>query len=99
MKIYFYGTEGCYQGLYGVFAHGVIEVETIQEADEYAYEEVHNLIERYGLENEDIEQEYNWTIYNIKNEVTLPIKELDKICNRLGHKIFIQEYCESIPLY
>lgn len=99
MRVYYYGVERRYQGLYGVFAHGVIEVDTIQEADEYAYEEVSSLIERYSLEeDEDFEQEYNWSIYKIKDEIIAPVRELDKLCNRLGHKIFVRNFCESDPL-
>lgn len=96
MKVFIYGAEGRYQGLHGICIQTVVDVESIEEADEYAYEELENLVERYGLDDEDeeIEQEFYWCVYKIKDEITLTTRELDGLCNTKGMTTFVFEYCE-----
>lgn len=96
MKVFIHGVEGHYQGLHGIYIQAVIDVESVEEANEYAYEELEDLVERYGLDDEDeeIEQEFNWCVYKIRDEITLTTCELDKLCNRKGMTTFISDYCE-----
>lgn len=99
MKVYIYGTEGRYQGLHGIYVQAVIEVDSLEEANDYAYEEVLELSERYDIEKDKyFEEEYYWCIYKIKDSITLSVRELDRLCNKLGNNLFIKEYCESEPL-
>lgn len=97
MRVYIYATEGTYQGLHGVYNCQVVNVGDIEEANEYGYEMAFNVAESYGLtdEDEEIEQEYNWTIYSIKNSVEKTTDELDEICARMGFETFVDKYCDE----
>ena len=37
-------------------------------------------------------------IYKIKDEVNMPIEELDALCSQYGKDLFIEEYCEPEAL-
>lgn len=56
-----------------------------------------NVAESYGLtdEDEEIEQEYNWIIYSIKDSVEKTTDELDEICARMGFETFVDKYCDE----
>ena len=53
--------------------------------------------ESYGLNDEDenIEQEYNWIIYSIKDSVKETTDELDVICARMSFETFVDKYCDE----
>lgn len=97
MRVYIYATEGTYQGLHGVYSCQVVDVGDIEEANEYGYEMAFNVAESYGLtdEDEEVEQEYNWIIYSIKDSVEKTTDELDEICVRMGFETFVDEYCDK----
>lgn len=97
MRVYIYATEGTYQGLHGVYSCQVVDVGDIEEANEYGYEMAFNVAESYGLtdEDEEVEQEYNWIIYSIKDSVEKTTDELDEICVRMGFETFVDEYCNE----
>lgn len=97
MRVYIYATEGTYQGLHGVYSCQVVDVGDIEEANEYGYEMAFNVAESYGLtdEDEEIEQEYNWIIYSIKDSVEKTTNELDEICARMGFETFVDKYCNE----
>lgn len=97
MSVYIYATEGTYQGLHGVYSCQVVDVGDIEEANEYGYEMAFNVAESYGLtdEDEEVEQEYNWIIYSIKDSVEKTTDELDEICVRMGFETFVDEYCDE----
>lgn len=97
MRVYIYATEGTYQGLHGVYNCQVVDVGDIEEANEYGYEMAFNVAESYGLtdEDEEIEQEFNWIIYSIKDSVEKTTDELDEICARMGFETFVDEYCDE----
>ena len=50
MQVYIYATEGIYQGLHGINWCGVVNVDSIEEANEWGYENAIDLISSYGLE-------------------------------------------------
>ena len=52
MQVYIYATEGIYQGLHGINWCGVVDVDSIEEANEWGYENAIDLISSYGLERE-----------------------------------------------
>lgn len=97
MRVYIYATEGTYQGLHGVYSCQVVDVGDIEEVNEYGYEMAFNVAESYGLtdEDEEVEQEYNWIIYSIKDSVEKTTDELDEICVRMGFETFVDEYCDE----
>lgn len=97
MRVYIYATEGTYQGLHGVYNCQAVDVSDIKEADEYGYEMAFNLAESYGLtdEDEEVEQEYNWIIYSIKDSIEKTTDELDEICARMGFETFVDKYCDE----
>ena len=97
MRVYIYATEGTYQGLHGVYNCQVVDVEDVEEADEIGYEMAFWVAESFGLneEDEDIEQEYNWIIYSIKDSVKETTHELDIICARMSFETFVDKYCDE----
>ena len=38
MQVYIYATEGIYQDLHGINWYGVVDVDSIEEANEWGYE-------------------------------------------------------------
>lgn len=97
MRVYIYATEGTYQGLHGVYNCQVVDVSDIEEANEYGYEMAFNVAESCGLtdEDEEIEQEFNWIIYSIKDSAEKTTDELDEICARMGFETFVDKYCDE----
>lgn len=83
--------------LHGVYNCQVVDVSDIEEANEYGYEMAFNVAESYGLidEDEEVEQEYNWIIYSIKDSIEKTTDELDEICARMGFETFVDEYCNE----
>ena len=59
MQVYIYATEGSYQGLHGINWCGVVDVDSMEEANEWGYENAIDLIYSYGIERgyEDSEME------------------------------------------
>ena len=96
MKVFIYATEGIYQGLHGVEALEVTEVDNLKEAGYYAVEMALDLIDDYGLEEEyeEFEPELNYSIYAIADEyLGVSITDLNDIAEREGHEDFIRDYC------
>lgn len=99
MRVYIYACEGTYGGLHGMNRVEVVDdIVDLQHANEYGLEMAEDVVESYGLFDEDecdIEPEYIWYIYPIKADVELSTKELNKLCSTLGDELFREKYCED----
>ena len=98
MKVFIYATEELYQGLHGIEALEVVEIENLKEAEWIGQEMAESLIVEYGLEDEyeesGIEYELNYSIYAIADEYAgMTIDELNQIAEREGYEDFIAQYC------
>ena len=98
MQVYIYATEGIYQGLHGINWCGVVDVDSIEEANEWGYENAIDLISFYGLEREyeesEMEEEVYWEVHKIRSDIQMTTRELDEIAARHDRDTFVEEYCE-----
>lgn len=103
MQVYIYATEGIYQGLHGINWCGVVDVDSIEEANEWGYENAIDLISSYGLEREyedsEMEEEIYWEVHKIRSDIQMTTKELDEIAACHDRDTFIEEYCEKECLW
>ena len=103
MQVCIYATEGIYQGLHGINWCGVVDVDSIEEANEWGYENAIDLISSYGLEREyedsEMEEEVYWEVHKIRSDIQMTTKELDEIAARYDRDTFIEEYCEEECLW
>ena len=93
MLVYIFACEGSYGGLHGMYDEDIVEVQNMEEADEYGYEMAQGVAESYDYEYEDIEQELEWRIYKIKEGISA-----DEARAALGshdEKGFVAKYCEE----
>ena len=95
MLVYIFAYEGSYGGLHGMYDEDVVEVQDMEEADEYGYEMAQGVVESYDCfdEDEDIEQELEWRIYKIKEGISA-----DEARAALGshdEKGFVAKYCKE----
>ena len=99
MQVYIYATEGMYQGLHGINWCGVVDVDSIEDANEWGYENAIDLISSYGLEEEyedsEVEEEVCWEIHKIRSDIQMTTRELDEIAACQDRDTFIEEYCEK----
>lgn len=99
MQVYIYATEGIYQGLHGINWCGVVDVDSIEDANEWGYENAIDLISSYGLEEEyeesEMEEEVYWEVHKIRSDIQMTTRELDEIAARYDRDTFIEEYCEK----
>lgn len=95
MLVYIFAYESSYGGLHGIYDADVVEVQDMEEADEYGYEMALGVVESYGCfdDDEDIEQELEWRIYKIKEGISAE-EARAAVClhNEEG---FVAEYCEK----
>ena len=99
MLVYIFAYEGSYQGLHGMYNEDVVEVQDMEEANEYGYEMAADVVESYGCfnEEEDIEQELWWRIYKIKEGIS--VEEARAALGSHDEEGFVAEYCEGEVLY
>ena len=95
MLVYIFAYEGSYRGLHGMYNEDVVEVQDMEEANEYGYEMAQDVVESYGCfdEDEDIEQELEWRIYKIKEGISAD--EARAALGSYDEKGFVAEYCEE----
>lgn len=107
MRVFIYACENTYGGLHGICDMRVVEVSSIEEANEYGMEMSGDVIESYDtlgdLEDELDEDELDeafmeareWYVYPIDEEKAkgFSTEELDKIASEWGDEYFIKEYC------
>ena len=95
MLVYIFAYEDSYGGLHGMYDADVVEVQDMEEANEYGHEMALGVVESYGCfdDDEDIEQELEWRIYKIKEGISA---EEARAAVRLHNKEgFVAEYCEE----
>ena len=93
MLVYIFACEGSYGGLHGIYDADVVEVQDMEEADEYGYEMAQGVAESYDYEYEDIEQELEWRIYKIKEGISA--EEARAALGSHDEEGFVAEYCEE----
>lgn len=110
MRVFIYACEDMYHGLHGIEDMRVVEVESIEEADEYGMEMSGDVIETYDtlgdfdeFEDEEAYEEAflearEWYVYPIDEEKAkgLSTRELDKLASEWGSDYFIKEYCGEV---
>ena len=94
MKVFIYAYEQNYGGLHGINDMCVCDVDSLNEIDEIGLCMAQEVVDSYSYLFED-DISLCWEAYKIKDDVTLSINELDKICNEFGYKLFIEEYCDN----
>ena len=95
MLVYIFACEGSYGGLHGMYDEDVVEVQDIEEANEYGYGMAEGVVESYDCFNdeEDIEQELEWRIYKIKEGISAD--EARAALGSYDEEGFVAEYCEG----
>ena len=96
MLVYIFACESSYGGLHGMYDEDIVEVQDMEEADEYGYEMAQGVAESYGYffdEDEDIEQELEWRIYKIKEGISAE-EARAAVCSH-NEEGFVAEYCEE----
>ena len=95
MLVYIFAYEDSYGGLHGIYDADVVEVQDMEEENEYGYDMALGVVESYGCfdDDEDIEQELEWRIYKIKEGISA---EKARAAACLHDKEgFVAEYCEE----
>ena len=95
MLVYIFAYEGSYRGLHGMYNEDVVEVQDMEEANEYGYEMAQDVVESYDCfdDDEDIEQELEWRIYKIKEGISAD--EARAALGSYDEEGFVAEYCEE----
>ena len=98
MLVYIFACEGSYGGLHGIYDADVIEVQDMEEANEYGYEMALGVVESYDCfdDDEDIEQELEWRIYKIKEGISAE-EARAAVCSH-NEEGFVAKYCEGEAL-
>ena len=95
MLVYIFACEGSYGGLHGMYNVDVVEVQDMEEANEYGYEMALGVVESYDCfdDDEDIEQELEWRIYKIKEGISA--EEARAAVYSHNEEVFVAKYCEE----
>ena len=96
MLVYIFACEASYGGLHGMYDEDVVEVQDIEEANEYGYEMAQGVVESYNCFNddeEDVEQELEWRIYKIKEGISA--EEARAALGSYAEENFVAKYCEE----
>ena len=95
MLVYIFACETSYCGLHGMYNVDVVEVQDMEEANEYGYEMALSVVESYDCfdDDEDIEQELEWRIYKIKEGISA--EEARAALGSYEEENFVAKYCEE----
>ena len=95
MLVYIFACETSYCGLHGMYNVDVVEVQDMEEANEYGYEMALGVVESYDCfdDDEDIEQELEWRVYKIKEGISAE-EARAAVCSH-NEEGFVDEYCEE----
>ena len=95
MLVYIFACESSYGGLHGIYDEDVVEVQDMEEANEYGYEMALGVVESYGYFDDEayIEQELEWRIYKIKEGISAD--EARAALGSYDEEDFVAEYCEE----
>ena len=98
MLVYIFACESSYCGLHGMYNVDVVEVQDMEEANEYGYEMALGVVESYDCfdDDEDIEQELEWHIYKIKEGISAE-EARAAVCSH-NEEGFVAKYCEREAL-
>ena len=98
MLVYIFACETSYCGLHGMYNVDVVEVQDMEEANEYGYEMALGVVESYDCfdDDEDIEQELEWHIYKIKEGISA--EEARAAVYSHNEEGFVAKYCEGEAL-
>ena len=93
MLVYIFACESSYRGLHGMYNVDVVEVQDMEEANEYGYEMALGVVESYDCFDEEVEQELEWRIYKIKEGISAE-EARAAVCSH-NEEGFVAEYCEE----
>lgn len=98
MLVYIFACEGSYGGLHGMYDVDIVEVQDMEEANNYGYEMALGVVEFYNYfdDEEDIEQELEWRIYKIKEGISAD--EARAAVGLHEEEDFVAKYCEKEAL-
>lgn len=99
MQVYIYAIEGMYRGMYAINWDGVIDVDSIEDANEYGYKKAISLISSHNLEEEyeksEMEKEFYWEVHKIRSDIKMTTRELNELTYCYDKDTFIEAYCEN----
>lgn len=93
MLVYIFACESSYDGLHGIYDADVVEVQDMEEANEYGYEMAEGVVESYDYFDEEVEEELKWRIYKIKEGISAE-EARAAVCSH-NEENFVAEYCEE----
>ena len=93
MLVYIFAYEGSYRGLHGMYNEDVVEVQDMEEANEYGYGMAEGVVESYDCFDEVVEEELEWRIYKIKEGISA--KEARAALGSHDEEGFVTKYCEK----
>ena len=94
MLVYIFACESSYGGLHGIYDEDVVEVQDMEEANEYGYGMAQGVVESYDYcFDEEIEEELEWRIYKIKEGISAD--EARAALGAYDEEGFVAEYCEE----
>lgn len=108
MRVYICACEELYYGLHGINDWRVVEVSSIEEANDYGREMSQEVIESFDVtseyaygdgDGEVFDSDYLvWHVWEINEEVAkgMSIKELEAEVNCFEDEDFITKYCKEI---
>ena len=94
MLVYIFACESSYGGLHGIYDEDVVEVQDMEEANEYGYGMAEGGVESddYCFD-EEIEEELEWRVYKIKEGISA--EESRAALGSHNEEGFVAEYCEK----
>ena len=93
MLVYIFACESSYGGLHGMYDEDVVEVQDIEEANEYGYEMAEGVVESYNCCDEVFEEEFEWRVYKIKEGIS--VEKARAALGSYDEEGFVAEYCEG----
>ena len=94
MLVYIFACESSYGGLHGIYDEDVVEVQDMEEANEYGYGMAQSVVESYDYcFDEEIEEELEWRVYKIKEGISA--EEARAALGSHNEEGFVAEYCEG----
>ena len=93
MLVYIFACEASYGGLHGIYDEDVVEVQDIEEANEYGYAMAAGVVESYDCFDEVFEEEFEWRVYKIKEGISA--EEARAALGSHDEEGFVAEYCEE----
>ena len=94
MLVYIFACETSYCGLHGMYNVDVVEVQDMEEANEYGYGMAEGVVESYDYcFDEEIEEELEWRVYKIKEGISA--EEARAALGSHDEESFVAKYCEG----